>query len=53
MAVPVPAGRHEVVLRYTPATLLPALACVLAVLGGAGGWSLGRRRRAGREAVAH
>ncbi len=45
MAVPVPAGRHEVVLRYRPATLFPGLACVLAVLGGAGGWSLLRRRR--------
>lgn len=45
MAIPVPAGRHEVVLRYRPTTLLPGLACVLAVLGGAGGWALVRRRR--------
>lgn len=50
MAVPVPAGRHEVVLRYRPATLVPGLACVLAVLGGAGVWSLLRRRQA-REAA--
>jgi hypothetical protein len=48
MAVPVPAGRHEVVLRYRPATLFPGLACVLAVLGGAGVWSLLRRRRKAR-----
>jgi uncharacterized membrane protein YfhO len=48
MAVPVPAGRHEVVLRYRPATLVPGLACVLAVLGGAGVWALVRRRREAR-----
>jgi hypothetical protein len=38
------------VLRYRPATLVPGLACVLAVLGGAGGWSLVRRRQT-REAA--
>jgi uncharacterized membrane protein YfhO len=45
MAIPVDAGRHEVTFRYFPTTLLPALACILAVLGGIGGWALRRARR--------
>jgi hypothetical protein len=43
--VAVPQGRHTVELSYFPATLVPALACVLAVLGAVGGWELVRRRR--------
>jgi Bacterial membrane protein YfhO len=45
MAIPLDAGRHEVTLRYFPTTLLPALACILAVLGAVGGWTLRRARR--------
>ncbi|XXF80088.1 YfhO family protein [Myxococcaceae bacterium GXIMD 01537] len=44
MAVAVPAGRHEVTLRYVPTTLLPGMACVLVVLGSTLGWALRRRR---------
>jgi hypothetical protein len=45
MAIPLEAGRHEVTLRYFPTTLLPALACILVVLAGAGGWAFRRARR--------
>lgn len=54
MAVPLAEGRHEVTLRYFPATLPPALACMLAVLLGVGGWALLRaRRQRGSWATTH
>ena len=44
MAVPLPEGTHQVVLRYVPTTLWTGLACVLAVLAAMGAWAWGRGR---------